>query len=183
MKPLFTIHGGEYLFANEVEAKFPKLRIWLPGKDIGLDFLLTDEKCLKPLTIQVKYSRDFNWSKGAADIKEHIKSTGWYSINRKKLTNSTADYWVLLNYDGFRRATDFLFIKPADLLNKFNLLKRKGTTIQSYITITDTRKAFDIRDLGKKEQPKVLDGSLDGGVRDFTPYLNKWDIIKTHFGL
>ena len=44
MRPIFTIHAGEYLVATEIEKKFRDLRVWIPSKDIGIDLLVTDER-------------------------------------------------------------------------------------------------------------------------------------------
>lgn len=181
MKPLFTIHGGEYLFGNELESRFPKLRIWIPSKDDGIDFLLTDTNNEKPLSIQVKYSRDFNVSHGKIILKPHTKSAGWYSLNREKIKNSKADYWVFLNYDGFKCTADYLFFKPLDLLKMFDALGRKSKSIVSYILVTNDLKCYETRNLGKKDFPALLSGALNKTDRDLTSYLDQWDIIKKHF--
>ncbi len=48
MKPLFTIHAGEYLVASEIEKRIGKnVRIWLPVKDTGVDILV--RRCSKSL--------------------------------------------------------------------------------------------------------------------------------------
>jgi hypothetical protein len=41
MKPLFTIHAGEYLVGLHVQ-KSLKLNAWIPAKDTGIDLLVTD---------------------------------------------------------------------------------------------------------------------------------------------
>jgi hypothetical protein len=35
MKPIFTIHAGEYLVGSHIESKFKKLNVWLPTKARG----------------------------------------------------------------------------------------------------------------------------------------------------
>jgi hypothetical protein len=183
MKPIFTIHAGEYLFGNAVEARFPKLRNWIPSKDNGIDFLITDEFCKEPLSIQVKYSKDFNWSHGNPKLKPHVKSIGWYSLTREKIELSKADYWVLVNYDGMRRDADFLFIKPSELLTKFDSLGRSGKRIESYILITNENNCYETRGIGKKQLESILIGELDNTNRDLKSYLSNWNIIKKHFNL
>ena len=42
MKPLFTIHAGEFLVASYIEQKFKDYLVWLPSRDSGVDLLLTD---------------------------------------------------------------------------------------------------------------------------------------------
>lgn len=181
MKSLFTIHAGEHLFGNEIESRFPKLITWIPSKDNGIDFLVTNAENKKPLTIQVKYSRDFNWSHGSKTLKPHIKSTAWYSLNRDKIIKSKADYWVFVNYDGFHRSSDFIFIKPAKLLQIFKALGRNGSRIESYLLVTNSDKCYETRDLSKKDFPKLFSGELKGTSRDLTSYLERWDIFEKHF--
>jgi hypothetical protein len=37
MKSLFTIHAGEFLVSEAIERKFPKVNVWVPAKDTGVD--------------------------------------------------------------------------------------------------------------------------------------------------
>ena len=59
MKPLFTVHAGEFLVGCEIEHKFRNLHAWVPAKDTGVDFLVTDHNNKKTLPLQVKFSRDY----------------------------------------------------------------------------------------------------------------------------
>jgi hypothetical protein len=42
MRPLFSIHAGEFLVGNEIERRFPAATLWLPAKDTGVDLLVTN---------------------------------------------------------------------------------------------------------------------------------------------
>src|SRR5713101_6816222 len=42
MKPLFTIHGGEYLVGSYIEQHFKRVNVWIPSRDKGADLLVTD---------------------------------------------------------------------------------------------------------------------------------------------
>ena len=181
MKPLFTIHGGEYLFGNEIETRFPELSIWIPSKDDGIDFLLTNSENKKPLSIQVKYSKDFNWLHGNILLKPHVKSIGWYSLNREKIKNSKADYWVFVNYDGFQRSVDYLFIKPSELIEKFIALERLSERVECYILVTNDGKCYETRGIKKRDIENILTGTLDNTDRDLKLHLERWDIIESHF--
>ena len=44
MKPLFTIHAGEYLVGSYIEKHFKKYNVWIPSKDTGIDLLVTNSK-------------------------------------------------------------------------------------------------------------------------------------------
>ncbi len=60
MKPLFTIHAGEYLTGEYIEKKYPDWNVWIPSKDTGIDFLITNKQNKKSVSIQVKFSKDWN---------------------------------------------------------------------------------------------------------------------------
>ena len=181
MRPLFTIHGGEYLFANQLQKQFPTIKIWIPGKDDGVDFLLTDKSFNRPLSIQVKYSKDFNWSHGHKKVKQYLRSASWYSFKASNIRKSKADFWVLVNYDGFQRTTDFLFIPPSELLQKLRALKRTKERIECYVTVTNTDQAFETRSIKTNSLLQIISGELTDDSRNLTVYLNRWDFIKKHF--
>ena len=181
MKPLFTIHGGEYLFGNELELRYPTLRMWVPSKDDGIDFLVTDENTKNPLALQVKYSKDFNWSHGSPVLKPHVKSAGWYSLTKKKIVESKADYWVFVNYDGFERTIDYLFFKPSELIERFDSLGRTGDRIECYIMVTKDGNCYETRGINKSNQDEILDGSLKGTNRDLKDFFERWKVINKHF--
>ena len=38
MRPMFTVHAGEFLVGQYIEGKLKK-NVWLPTKDVGVDLL------------------------------------------------------------------------------------------------------------------------------------------------
>jgi len=58
VKPLFTIHAGEFVVGDFLERKFRKVNVWVPSKDTGVDLVVTDKKNKKAISLQV-FSRDF----------------------------------------------------------------------------------------------------------------------------
>jgi hypothetical protein len=46
MKPLFTIHGGEYIAGEHLEKKFKKVNLWVPTRDLGVDILVPNQQRL-----------------------------------------------------------------------------------------------------------------------------------------
>jgi hypothetical protein len=182
MKPLFTIHAGEYLFANEFYRKYPNYNLWIPAKDEGIDFLISDPKNEKTLSIQVKYSRDYNVLQLDDVLRTRLKTIGWFHLNRKKLQDSKADYWVLINYEGFTKATDFFFIRPNILFNVYSSLGRKGDIIDSYLWVMqDRNKAYETRGINKSEKNEILMGNCPNTYRNFSYFLNKWEVIQKSF--
>src|ERR1051326_8027293 len=96
MKPLFTIHAGEFLVASYIEQKFKEYLVWLPSRDSGVDILLTDKHCKKTVSIQVKFSRDYLITHRADALRPGLKACGWFTPNRAKLSQSTAEFWIFV---------------------------------------------------------------------------------------
>ena len=93
MKPIFTIHAGEYLVASHLEEKFKGLQIWLPSSDTGIDLLVTNPKAssqnsIRAVSLQVKFSKDFLGNKG---VSSKIKAGGWWTFKHDKIEKSQAD--------------------------------------------------------------------------------------------
>lgn len=180
MKPLFTLHAGEYLTGCELERQLGnKVNLWVPSKDEGVDILVTDRANKRIVTIQVKYSRDFIRVVKDSSRRTLLRSGGWWTFNRVKLQNSKADFWVLLTYDGFGKESDFIIIPPKDLLKIYNRTGRKQKIIQSYVWVTKNRKrALEGRDLNKELANDMIEGKIDPGIRDLSFYLSNWSLIK-----
>ena len=63
MRTIFTLHAGEYITADYIErnvsdSKGKKSNVWVPGKDSGIDILVTNNDNSKCCSLQVKYSKD-----------------------------------------------------------------------------------------------------------------------------
>jgi len=98
MRPIFTIHAGEYLVAATLEKKFRDYNIWLPSKDTGIDLLLTSNDNSKTSSLQVKFSKDFSTTHTKEIFRPDIKGAGWWTLNREKIKKSKADFWVFILY-------------------------------------------------------------------------------------
>jgi hypothetical protein len=59
MKPLFTIHAGEFLVGEAIERRVPTVNVWVPAKDTGVDLLVSDASNQRAVSLQVKFSRDY----------------------------------------------------------------------------------------------------------------------------
>lgn len=44
MRPLFTIHAGEYVVGEFIENNLGDLNVWIPAKDTGIDLLVTNKE-------------------------------------------------------------------------------------------------------------------------------------------
>jgi len=52
MKPLFTIHAGEYLVGSHIEQKFRRVNVWVPSRDTGVDLLVSDRRNRHAVSLQ-----------------------------------------------------------------------------------------------------------------------------------
>jgi hypothetical protein len=177
MKPIFTIHAGEYLVAAEIEKTLKNVTVWLPSKDTGIDLLLTDKSNKKTTSLQVKFSKDFNTTHAKENLRQNIKGTGWWTLNKEKIENSQADYWVFIIYSLERKTHDYIIIEPKKILDIFKKLKRTNKTLHCYFTVTTGNKAFETRGLKKKEMKELYEGKYTNEERDVTIFLNNWKPI------
>jgi len=95
MKPLFTIHAGEYLVGAHIERTFPHWNVWLPSKDTGVDLLVTDARNRKAVSLQVKFSKDYGFSDSLL-LQSRLIAGGWWSLDAHKIQKSNADFWVFV---------------------------------------------------------------------------------------
>jgi hypothetical protein len=180
MKPIFTIHAGEYLVGSEIEENYPNLRVWVPSKDTGIDLLITSADSQKSISLQVKFSKDFLGKSVKDVISKGIKSGGWWTFKKEKIEMSSADYWVLVLYQFQHRAYDFVFIKPSKLLSIYDALQRGKGTIQSFIWVTSNKPAmcWETRGLNKPDKEEIATGTYTNKQRNLTSYLNSWGPIE-----
>jgi len=178
MKLLFTIHAGEFVVGNFIERTYRRVNLWVPSQDAGVDLLVTDGKNQKAVSLQVKFSRDFLATDMPAIFQKPIRACGWFSLNRQKIANSKADYWVFVLVGFERRSTDFVIIKPSELLARLDSIHAKGKMIQSYLWVTEKNRCWETRGLKRQEQLAIAQGQYANEVRDFSAYLNHWAPVQ-----
>lgn len=178
MRSLFTIHAGEYVVGNYIERKFQRVNLWVPSRDTGTDLLVTDSKNKKAVSLQVKFSRDFLATHMSSILQKPLRACGWWSLNREKLVNSKADYWVFVLIGFERRSADFVIIKPSELLTRLDVIHRKKKIIQSYIWVTEKNRCWESRGLKQQEQLALAQGQYSNSVRDLSMYLNNWNPVR-----
>lgn len=174
MRPIFTVHAGEYIVASEIEKRYKSQRVWIPSKDDGLDLLVTDETCTKSSSLQVKFSKDHLASGKEKNANREVKAGGWWKLNREQLRKSNADLWVLVLCGFDTRTYDFVVIKPKTLAARYDAIAPDGETIQSYLWVTRDKKCWETRGLGKHDLAAICNGSFTDRDRDLTAYLNAW---------
>jgi len=177
MKLLFTIHAGEFVVGDFIEENFSGVNLWVPARDTGIDLLVTDSKNRKTVSLQVKFSRDF-LPHLSTIFQEPLRACGWWTLNRQKLANSKADYWVFVLVGVKRRSKDFVVIKPSELLARLDSIHGEAKTIQTYLWVTEKKRCWETRNLKRPEQLAVARGQYTNEVRDFLRYLNDWSPVK-----
>ena len=80
MRSLFTIHAGEYLVGQYIEDNYKKLNVWIPSKDTGIDFLVTNKSNTKSISFQVKLSIDYSSSQRKNEILQQITVGDWLTL-------------------------------------------------------------------------------------------------------
>lgn len=133
-----------------------KCNVWIPGKDSGIDLLVTNSGNKKTCSLQVKYSKDF-WgelSKGDAAYSSQLLACGWWVLNRNKIQNSKADFWVFALVPLNTKDLRFLVISPKDLLSALDDIHNQLDRFNIYFWVTKGKEEYCIetRELDKKDK-------------------------------
>src|SRR4249920_2150514 len=75
IRPLFTVHAGEFLVGELIEQTFPSLNVWVPAKDTGVDLLVTDVGARNAISLQVKLSRDYRLPEATEPFDRSLVAT------------------------------------------------------------------------------------------------------------
>ena len=176
MKPLFTVHGGEYLVGSYIEQNYKHVKVWVPAKDTGVDLLVTDRNSHRAISLQVKFSKDYLATDMGAEFQKNLRACGWWTINRAKLRSSPANFWVFVLLGFERRSTDFIIIPPKALLQRLEAIhgRRQNAIVQTYLWVTEDKGCWETRGLGRKEQIRIAIGDYHEERRDLKKWLNVW---------
>ena len=171
MRPLFTIHAGEYLVGLHIQKRL-KLNAWIPAKDTGIDMLVTNRENARAVSLQVKYGKDFLPEKTAA-LREKLRCLSWFTLNWKKLDESKADYWVFVLRGFDSDDSDFVVIPTGELRRRMAELHGTDPKLQSYLCSTKTDQCWETRGpKGDSIQMQIANGTYQNPARDFSEYMN-----------
>ena len=179
MRPIFTIHAGEFLVGEHIEKEFPELNVWIPSKDTGIDLLVTNKNDpSRSVSLQVKLSRDYKPSHATDDLSRKLLAGGWLNLAHDKIEKSQADYWVFILVSHERKMKPkYIIIPPAVLLERLENIHGKSTKYNFYPWILDTGIALQGRGLSKKEKKELASGSYPLGDRDLSAY-QSWSPLE-----
>ncbi len=174
MKPLFTIHGGEYLVGSYIEQHFNRVNVWVPSRDTGVDLLVSDRHNRRAVSLQVKFSRDFLVTHMGPAFQKPLRACGFWTINQNKLWKSPADFWVFVLLGFARRTTDFVIVAPKELRQRLRSIHGSQKMIQSYLWVTERERCWETRGLRREDELQIADGNYREPTRDLTKWLNTW---------
>ena len=179
MTPIFTVHAGEYLVGTYLERTFPSCRVWIPSKDSGIDLLVTDGKCSRAVSLQVKYSRDYvDSSRSPADPTFlSVTRNSFITVKRDKLEASPARYWVIVLHSFTAKSPRFLVITPSELLKRIEVHHGRRASYILHFSIVSETKCWDLR-APRAEMKAALDKGAISRSRDFTDRIDDWSQIS-----
>jgi hypothetical protein len=178
MKPLFTVHVGEYLVGAYIERTFPRWNVWLPSKDTGVDLLVTDTRNRKAVSLQVKFSKDYP-THASLLVQSRLLAAGWWSHDARKIQKSNADFWLFVLPSFVEKETSFIILPPVELLRRFKVIHGGAKNrIDSYLRVTKTKRCWEARGLPNADQELIALDRFTDENRDFTVFLNDWKQIE-----
>ena len=179
MRPLFTVHAGEYLVGSFIEANYPNWNVWVPAKDTNIDLLVTNASNTRTVTLHVKFSRDFNPTNRQNLLQNKLTATGWWTHQAKKIKDSNADFWIYALPSFAEHKTYFIIIPPKELLRRFRSIHNKlEKKIHSYLSVTKSGHCWEARGLNNVDQELLAFDRYRNADRDFTQFLNNWSVIE-----
>jgi hypothetical protein len=175
MRPLFTVHAGEYLVGSFIEEHYPRWKVWIPSKDTGIDLLITDARNAKAVSLQVKFSKDFNPTHRTILLQSKLTAAGWWTHQETKIKDSKADFWVFVLSSFTEHQTHFIIIQPTELLRRFRAIRSNAEKrIHSYLWVTKSQRCWEARGLNNADQEMIAFERFSDSARDFTQYLDAW---------
>ena len=178
MKPIFTVHAGEYLAGSHIEKNFKNCRVWIPSKDTGIDLLVTNRNNTKSLSLQVKFSKDFAQTHMADFYKDKLIASTWFKLATAKIKFSEADNWLFVLQPFAEYACRFMLIKPLDLLRRISAIHGRKDKYDLYFTITKQKRCYETRGLKELKRREIVSAPAGDPKRDFTASLDDWSPVE-----
>jgi len=129
-------------------------------------------------SVQVKYSKDYAVTHIGAAFGHRIRALGWWTLNREKIKKSKADLWVFVMQSFEQKTIECIVVRPRELLRRLDRISGRKERIQSYFWVTDKKKCWETRGLGKAEKILIANNTYSNEIRDFSGELNDWKPLK-----
>jgi hypothetical protein len=108
-----------------------------------------------------------------------LRAFGWWTPTRQQIENSRAQTWVFVLFEFATASTEFIIIKPDELLKRLNSIHGEtASKLQSYLWVAQQDMCYETRGLGSSEKLSIAEGRCEDPSRDFTAYLDNWAPIK-----
>lgn len=174
MKPIFTIHEGEFLVGDHINRRLGhKYDVWVPTKDSGIDLLVTRKRQRgKPVRIQVKFSRSFSIRE---EVARHLIATSWFTLEPTKIRKSQADLWVFVIMT-LKHDEHFIVIPKRELQKR--LPRNAGKKWHVYLWVYDNGKCYQVRDLNKEQKLDTVHRGVRDRRHDFSQWLENWGLLE-----
>jgi hypothetical protein len=178
MKPIFTIHEGEFLVGDYINRKLGhQYNVWVPTKDSGVDLLVTRKhRKGEAVGLQAKFSRSFDIR---PELARHVIATSWFVLEPQKIRKSQADLWVFaimtLQHD-----QHFVVIPKRELQKRIPRNPGKRWTL--YLWVYADGSCFQVRDLSTDERLETVHSGVRDRRRDFSQWLENWRLLEKFSG-
>lgn len=179
MKPIFTLHAGEFVFGEHIESNYRGIRLWVPTKDTGIDFLITDAAGKATVSIQVKMSRDYRPSLASTEFERGLRAAGWFVFSHSALESSPADIWSIVLISHERKSQPvFVNVPPQELLACLVKTHGKRKSYHLYPWLFQDGRCIEGRGMKKPDKKLFISGEYETGSRDLSSYHENWDFMK-----
>lgn len=185
MKNIWSLEPGEVNVTREIRDHLKELEVFFPAKDVGVD-LIAVKNLSSPLenrrvvSMQVKESGEYYTKRG----QKLGYKRGWFTISAKKFHEyiHRVDFYIFVWYrqvSGRKRPrykTYFIIVPTYELAERIKH-KKKGKKYHFYLSIRiggDENTVLDTRGIALKNQ----DIEEKKEFRDYSKYLNNWDLIR-----
>lgn len=171
MRPLFTIHAGEYVVGEHIEQTFGgRFNVWVPSIDTGVDLLVSDRSNRRTMSLQVKFSKGYP----VPPLQERVRAFGWWTLYSEQMCRSSAELWVLAFLGFERHEPSFVIVPPKELERRLREIHGVRPSFQSYLWAMANDQCWETRNLKGGEKKAVVSGTFQSPERDFTRWLNNW---------
>jgi len=174
MKPIFTIHEGEFLVGDHINrALGHRFNVWVPTKDVGVDLLVTRrDGAGKAVGLQVKFSRSFDIPE---ELTRHVLATSWYTLDPKKVRRSQADLWVFV-FMTLRHETYFVVIPTTELQKR--MPRGPGGKWNLYLWAYADGSCYQVRNLNLMGRLSAVRRGVQDPKRDFSKWFDNWKLLE-----
>lgn len=126
-----------------------------------------------------KFSKDYLVTDIPPEFRKHLRFCGFCAINRGKIKESRANYWVFVLLGFARRTTDFVIVPTKELQRRLRSIHgSRKNTIRSYLWVTKRNLCWETRGLRKAQHRLICDGDYREATRDLKKWLNEWTAVK-----